>query len=307
MELRHLRYFLGVAETLNFSRAAEKLHVAQPSLSKQIRDLEHQVGAALFVRDRQRVELTAAGRVFREQARLVLEQAARAVQLAQRADRGEIGRLAVGFVGSVSYSFLPWVLRAFRERFPGVELDLRELDLPDQIASLRDGRIDAGFLRLPVQDENVAFEVIFREPFVLALPADHPLAGRQAVPLEQLADEAFILFPDRGGSGFRRQIVELCQRGGFLPHVVQEAAPMQNVIGLVGAGIGIAIVPESVQKIRVPEVEYRPFDRPLPQAEIALAWRKGDRNPVVGAFFEVARAVASQRSTPDVAHGSPPG
>src|SRR5690606_29888408 len=121
-------------------------------------------------------ELTAAGRVFREQARLVLEQAARAVQLAQRADRGEIGRLAVGFVGSVSYSFLPWVLRAFRERFPGVELDLRELDLPDQIASLRDGRIDAGFLRLPVQDENVAFEVIFREPFVLALPADHPLA-----------------------------------------------------------------------------------------------------------------------------------
>jgi DNA-binding transcriptional LysR family regulator len=296
VELRHLRYFLAVAETLNFSRAAERLHIAQPALSKQIRNLEEWLGAQLFERSRHRVALTLAGEVFREQAILVLEQANRAAQLARRVDRGEIGRLSIGFVGSASYSFLPWALRQFHQTFPDVELTLTEMDAPSQAAALRDGRIDVGFLRLPVTDNDIAFEAIFRERFMLALPADHGLADAEQVSFYDLATERFIMFPERGGSGFRMQITDICQSFGFLPIIAQEAAPMQNVIGLVGAGLGISIVPESVGKIQMPEVVYRPLQEDLPLATIALAWRKGDTSMAVTAFSDVARAVAHARS-----------
>lgn len=297
MELRHLRYFLAVAETLNFSRAAEKLHIAQPALSKQIRNLEELVGAQLFQRSKHQVSLTLAGEVFKQQAALVLEQAKRAAHLAQRVDRGEIGRLSIGFVGSASYSFLPWVLRQFHSKYPDVELTLGEMDAPTQTAALRDGRIDIGFLRLPVIDKDIAFEAIFHEKFIVALPADHRLARADRISVHELAEDRFIMFPERGGSGFRTQISDICQAFGFLPLIAQEAAPMQNVIGLVGAGLGISIVPESVQKIQMPEVVYRPLLEDLPMATIALAWRKGDASMGVKAFSEVAREIAHARST----------
>lgn len=297
MELRHLRYFLAVAETLNFSRAAEKLHIAQPALSKQIRNLEELLGAQLFLRSKHQVSLTLAGEVFRQQAALVLEQAKRAAHLAQRVESGEIGRLSIGFVGSASYSFLPWVLRQFHNKYPEVELTLGEMDAPTQAAALRDGRIDIGFLRLPVTDKTIAFEAIFHEKFVAALPADHRLAQASHISVYELSDERFIIFPERGGSGFRTQITDICQSFGFLPLIAQEAAPMQNVIGLVGAGLGISIIPESVQKIQMPEVVYRPLLENLPMATIALAWRKGDTSKGVKAFSEVAREIAHARST----------
>jgi DNA-binding transcriptional LysR family regulator len=297
VELRHLRYFLAVAETLNFSRAAERLHIAQPALSKQIRNLEEMIGARLFIRSKHQVELTRAGTAFQAQAVLVLEQANRAAHIAQRVDSGEIGRLSIGFVGSASYSFLPWTLRAFHQKYPDVELTLREMDAPMQAASLRDGRIDVGFLRLPVTDKDIAFEAIFQERFILALPTGHRLADQGPVSMYALAEERFIMFPERGGPGFRIQITDACQSFGFLPRIAQEAAPMQNVIGLVGAGLGISIVPESVQKIQMPEVVYRPLLEELPAATIALAWHKNDTSPGTRAFSDVARGVARARST----------
>lgn len=297
MELRHLRYFLSVAETLNFSRAAERLHIAQPALSKQIRNLEELIGAQLFTRSKRQVELTRAGEAFREQAILVLEQANRAEHLARRVDSGEVGRLSIGFVGSASYSFLPWVLRAFHQKYPDVELTLREMDGPSQAISLRDGRIDIGFLRLPVTDKDVAFETIFQERFILALPNGHHLAAKDLVSMYDLVEERFIMFPERGGSGFRTQITDACQSFGFLPRIAQEAAPMQNVIGLVGAGLGLSIVPESVQKIQMPEVVYKPLLEELPMASIALAWHKKDTFKTTRIFSDVAREVANARST----------
>ncbi|UHL64085.1 LysR family transcriptional regulator [Paralcaligenes sp. KSB-10] len=297
MELRHLRYFLSVAETLNFSRAAERLHIAQPALSKQIRNLEELIGAQLFTRSKHQVALTRAGEAFREQAILILEQTKRASHLARRVDSGEIGRLSIGFVGSASYSFLPWVLRAFHQQYPDVELTLREMDGPTQAISLRDGRIDIGFLRLPVTDKDIAFETIFQERFILALPSGHRLATQDLVSMYDLSEEQFIMFPERGGSGFRIQITDACQGFGFLPRIAQEAAPMQNVIGLVGAGLGISIVPESVQKIQMPEVVYRPLLEELPTAAIALAWHKKDTFNTIRIFSDVAREVARSRST----------
>lgn len=297
MELRHLRYFLSVAETLNFSRAAEHLHIAQPALSKQVRNLEELVGAKLFNRTKHHVTLTPAGVAFREQAILILEQARRAAHIARRVAGGEIGRLSIGFVGSASYSFLPWTLRAFHQRYPDVELALREMDAPTQIASIRDGSIDIGFLRLPVNDPHVTFETIFQERFIVALPAEHRLTDLNTVSMYDLVDEAFVMFPDRAGSGFRAQISEFCQSFGFLPCISQEAAPMQNVIGLVGAGLGISIVPESVTKIQMPEVVYRPISEMLPPASIALAWNKHDDSVVLSGFSDIARAVARERSS----------
>jgi DNA-binding transcriptional LysR family regulator len=292
MELRHLRYFIAVAEELHFGRAAQKLGIAQPPLSQQIRRLEEELEVMLFERTRRRVRLTHAGQAFLDEARRTVAQAAQAIKVARQADRGEVGRLAVGFVPTAIYHALPSVLLAFRKRFPQVELVLRELGATEQFHMLRDGRLQAGFVRSTVEDTLLIQETIFPEPLILALPATHPLAGSRRATLRKFAKDPFIIFPRALGAGFHDQIVGLCQRAGFSPRVVQEANEMQTIVSLVAAEIGIAVVPASIRTLHMPGVAYVEIQKPVAQTAMTVAWRRDDPSPVLQAFLDVIRRSA---------------
>jgi DNA-binding transcriptional LysR family regulator len=249
------------------------------------------------------VALTHAGAAFLDEARATLARAAQAADAARRADQGELGRLSVGYLAATAYTFLPLVLREYLRSFPGVKLELRELTLPQQLEALREGRVDVGLLRPPVRDAELAAETLLREPFVLALPARHPLTALRRVPVQRLAAEAFVMFPRQPGLVFHDLVMGFCLRHGFTPRIAQEANQTHTVIGLVSASIGVALVPESTQKIGLAGVAYRPLRERTPASETALAWRRLDVSPVVKAFRDVARSVAkhvnSGRSTPD--------
>ena len=288
MELRHLRYFVAVAEELHFGRAAARLHIAQPPLSQQILRLERELGVELLRRNRRSVQLTDAGRLLLEHAKPLLAQADHLERLLRQAAAGEVGRLAVGFVGSASYETLPRILRAFRDRYPNVELRLEELTTVGQVAALLAGRIDVGLVRPPVGDESLELTPLVEERLVAALPDSHRLARRRRVPVAALADEAFVLVPRRLGTGLYDDVLGVCREAGFSPHVVQEANEMQTIVSLVSAGIGVSLVPESVETFSPPRVAYRPLSGPNASLEIALAHRRSDRSPLVESFREVA-------------------
>lgn len=289
IELRHLRYFIAVAEELHFGRAAEKLHIAQPPLSQQIRQLENELGFQLFHRTKRSVELTEAGQVFLGECQKILRQLDQAVQMGRQVSRGAVGQLVVGFVSSAAYSVLPDALRSFRAAFPDVSLELHELTTDQQVHWLKDGRMDVGFVRPPVDDELFCMMPIFQEPLVVALPINHPLANHAQIPLKDLAAEAFILFPRPLAPGLYDQIISLCHQGGFSPRVVQEAIQMQTIISLVAAEIGIAIVPVSLHHLQRTGVVYKPLVETTPKAAIALIWRRSHPSPTVQRFLEVVK------------------
>lgn len=294
MELRHLFYFVAVAEELHFGRAAQRLHMAQPPLSQQIRSLEDELGVQLFQRTKRHVELTEAGQAFLSEARLTLAQAEHAIEVARRAGRGETGRLAVGFVGTTTYEVLPIIIRAFQQSYPDVELILHELTTAQQVQALHDKHIHIGLLRPPINDDMLAFETIHREPIGLVLPESHPLA--QQTPLASvaaLAQERFIMFPRHLGIGLYDQVISLCQDAGFSPQVRQEAVQMQTILALVAAGLGIALVPASARHLRNNGIVYRPLEDVHVYTELAMAWRKKDISPVAQAFRRLVPAALS--------------
>jgi len=295
MELRHLRYFVTVAEELHFSRAAARLHMAQPPLSQQIRRLEEEIGVTLFTRTRRRVELTAAGREFLREAQTLLELSHQAVRTAQRASRGEIGRLAIGFVASADLDVLPRVLRVWHRRFPQVEIVLHGLLPAPQIEALREGRIQVGFLRLPVDEAGVVVERIQREPLVAVLPARHRLAQRARVRLSDLAGEPMVLFPRELAPGYYDLYVGACRQAGFTPRVAHEALGIQTNLGLVAAGLGFTLLPSAIRNLRRSGVVYRPLAPPTPQTDMALAYLREQSSPVLKAFCEIAREVTKPR------------
>lgn len=291
MELRHLRYFVAVAEELHFGRAAARLHIAQPPLSRQIQLLERELGVSLFIRRHRRIELTTAGLVFLEGARRTLATAEIAGHDAQRAERGEIGRLALGFVGSATYAVLPALLRAFRMRYPEVELSLQAMTTQEQVAAFQQRRIQVGMLRPPVGERMLALRTVAREPLVVALPESHPLARHERVPLETLADEPLILYPRADGPGVHDAIVHLCRQAGFTPRIAQEAGEMQTIAGLVAGGIGVALVIAAIEHLHSWGVTYRPVDGDIPSWELALAWRHDEATTVVRVFLATAHEV----------------
>jgi DNA-binding transcriptional LysR family regulator len=294
MELRHLRYFVAVAEEMHFGRAANRVGIAQPPLSKQIQQLEEEIGVKLFKRTKRSVSLTHAGATFLNEARQTLELSERAVRSARRADRGEIGRLVVGFVGSATYSFLPYALRFFQNKFPHVELVLLELTSYQQLDALHRKAVDVGFVRKPIKDDALFIETLFQEPFIVALPSHHALASRTSVPLQMLALEGFVMFSRQRGTTFHDQVVSVCHQAGFSPNVVQEAVQIPTVLGLVSAGMGVTLVPSSVQKLRLAGVVYRNLTQVDRTTELALAYRRDDESPVLVAFLNVAREIAFQ-------------
>ena len=292
IELRQLRYFLAVADELHFGRAAERLGIAQPPLSQQIRKLERTLGVALFWRSKRRVELSEAGRVLADEARHVLAAADQAAIAAQRAGRGEAGNLRIGYTtGCTFIQTVVDLLRRYREEHPGVVLSLAEMHTTGQLDALSAGRIDLAFIRsrLPDPDQEFTSFEILQEPLIAALPLGHPAAGDEAVPLGRLALEPFVLFPRVVGTGVFDTIITACHEAGFTPRVVQEAPQFTSIIGLVSAGFGVALIPSALSRIRLDGVVYRPLLGTDAAAPVVLVRRRRDASAAVAAFVRAAR------------------
>ena len=299
MELRHLRYFVAVAEELHFGRAAERLHIAQPPLSRQIQDLERELGTPLFVRGSRGVELTAAGRAFLPEARLTIGQAERAQRTAQRAAQGETGRLRVGFVDAATHSgILPDVLAFFRMHLPSIGLSLFEMDPPQQADALRDGRIDLGIVQSPPSDAErwLRVESVFRDPLIAALPRGHRLVHRKRLSLGDLADESFVLFPRTVAPTLYDDILARCRSARFSPSIVQEAIGWHTVVSLVSAGVGIAIVPRSLGAQRQPGVVFRAVHDLNTDMELSAIWKRDERSPVRDRFLTALKTVGRAKA-----------
>lgn len=291
MELRQLRYFVAVAEELHFRRAAQRLHIAQPPLSQQIQKLERELGVELFRRTNRRVELTDAGRVFLEEARRTLTNAGHAVDAVRSAARGEVGWLRLGFVGSVSYDLLPRLLSEFRERYPGVQMELRQLTTEEQMEALEKGDIELGIARELEPANGLTIVPLLRERLFAALPAGHSLASREEVGLTELAEDSFITVPRREVPRLYDNFVYLCRAAGFDPKITQEALQYPTILGLVSAGLGVAIVPAVVQTFRKTGVAYLPLTDEAAVSNISFAYRSGRDSPVLSAFLEMAYEV----------------
>ena len=294
MELRQLRYFVAIAEEGNFSRAAQRLHVSQPPLSTQIKRLEDELGVRLLQRTNRGVSLTAAGSVFYEETRAVLARLEHARGKALRADRGDIGMLAVGFVSIADYGVLPPALQHFRASFPLVEVQLHELTTDAQIRELRATRLDLGIALAPVSEPDLEFERLLREELVLAAPSGHPAAkGSGAVDLRALAKESFIIPPRDIGPGLYDLIISHCHAAGFAPRITQHARQMQTVVGLVSSGMGFALVPSSVRNLKRTGVLYRPLRGKAAWVEIGTLRRRDAQSTVRDHFADALRRAAS--------------
>jgi len=290
MTFLRLRYFIAVAEELHFGRAAKRLAVTQPSLSRQITLLEEEVGVPLLVRDTRRVALTTAGREYLDHAREVLRGVSNAADSARRAERGESGRLSVAFYYIAGLGILPPMLREFKQRHPNISLELRELPSTTQVAEVLKGTIDVGIVHEPSRMKAVSVETIQREAMVAALPSTHRLARSSTLRLLDLRDESFVMFPRNEGSALHDRIMAACKSAGFSPKIVTGAKMIVTVIGLVAAGMGIAILPAVCAQIRHPHVVFRNVS-PAIEIQSGVIWN-GDTahlNPSIKAFIEVCR------------------
>jgi DNA-binding transcriptional LysR family regulator len=266
--------------------------MAQPPLSRQILRLEQELGVQLLQRTKRRVQLTEAGRAFLEEARVTLNQVDRAMAVAQRTARGEVGRLTIGFLGAATYSLLPALLKVFRSRYPGVEIELRELKTSELVRALRQRRVNGGLVRRPAHDDLLVVEPILKEALVVTLPEHHPLAGKPWVAFRELAEEAFLLPSRQLAPSFYEQLTDLSQQAGFSLRIGAEASQLQTILNLVAAGMGVSLVPESVMQMGGRGVVFKRMPEPAPIVEIAVAWRRDDSSEVLHAFLGVVRETA---------------
>ena len=294
IELRHLRYFLAVAETLHFGRAAEKLGMAQPPLSQQIRNLERYLGYPLFDRTTRGVRLTRVGQFFLERARTTLTKVADDVEMARRLGSGQEGALTVGFAGSIMFTGLPKAIRVYRRMHPNVELRLREGATEEQMPLLLDGSLDLAFLRDGEAREGISIETILHEPFVAVLPARHKLAGHTAISPGALKDEPFVLFDRRMGALAYDRTVACCEAEGFRPNFVQHAPQWPTVLRLVAAGLGVSLAPACVARITTPGVLFKRV-RSRHWTSIDIGMKAKLDNPAAEAFLAIVRRQFAKR------------
>jgi DNA-binding transcriptional LysR family regulator len=285
MELRPVRYFLAVAEELHFTRAAEKMHVAQPALSRQIRQLEEEIGAKLLERTNRRVELTPAGEVFRTRALIAVEQMNRAAADAGQAGRGEAGSLSIGFVSSAVWGVLPHLLRQIRRKTPNADIELRELEPAEQLRDIRERHLDFGMMHAVLDQADLTTVVIGRDPLIVALPEKHEAAKKTSVALKSLANETFLIPKRHASAGFHELVMAACKEAGFTPVRTQATRLLQTAVALVAGGIGIALVPASFRdNLKVRCVVYRPILGKTPLAELIAVWREDNKSPLLARF-----------------------
>jgi DNA-binding transcriptional LysR family regulator len=292
MELRHLKYFIAVAEELHFSRAASRLHIAQPALSKQIKQLEQECGFPLFYRTKQRVELLDAGQAFLDEARRILRQAEDAVESARRIHTGQSGRLVIVFSGSATLEVLPKILRKYRRLYPNVIVDISESGTTRGAELLLDSPLSVGLLRSPsfLNEESFCIQTILREPFVVAMPDSHPAAKQDSVRIKTLAEELFIGPPRQPGWDYSDAIFHILRDNGIEPRIAREATQGLAIMSLVAGGLGVALVPASFSNLRLPGVTYRPIKGRSQTTVLAMVWKRNSRASTVRAFLDVVRA-----------------
>lgn len=296
IELRHVRYFVAVAEELHFGRAAVRLQIAQQPLSAQIRRLENELGVVLFRRTTRRVELTEAGRVFLQKAQQTLQSAEEAVTAAREVQRGERGQLTLGYINTTLYNVLPGLVRAYREAFPNMDVTLRELCSPELDELVVQGKLDVGLVGTVFNPHELEQLPLWTEPFVVVLPTDHPLAALPEVPLAKLADEPFIQYDRMQKRQVYDTIVHFFHHAGIPLNIVQEASSEQALIGLAAAGIGLAVVSASVADARRTEVVYRRLTEPAVDVVFNLIWHRDTESPAVQSFVRLAHSHTVKRT-----------
>ncbi|RWQ69619.1 MAG: LysR family transcriptional regulator [Mesorhizobium sp.] len=289
MDHKLMQSLVAVAEELHFGRAAARLHISQPPLTKQIQQLEQVIGVRLLERTKRKVELTEAGRVFLEEARAVLHQTGQAVELARKAGRGETGHLSVGFIDAAIYSVVPAVVQRFTECYPEVALSLTDLRIPNQIKLVAERQLDIGFVHPPVVHNALQAESILVEPLIVALPETHWLASETEIALADLAQEALIQFPRSINPSLYDEIVGLCRSSGFSPRIVREATPKQTIIGLVSVGLGVSLLPACLENLQRSGVVYRPIRGRNLSIDTSIIYRREQPSPVLKAFLDIVR------------------
>lgn len=286
-----MRYFCAVAERLSFTEAARALHVSQSAVSGQVRDLEAEIGVPLLVRNQHAVSLTPQGALFAEDAREILAKADQAVVRALRAAKGQVGSLSVGLCGPATSAFLPRLIREFRNRFPGVSVSLREVSPAAQLEALETGQLTVGFTRgVPrVKRDRLQSSLLYREPLLVVLAKDHPLAGKGPVAMQDLAAERFVLYHREGAPQLFDLIVSMCRKAKFSPEIVNAPEQMQTVVTLVEAGEGVAIVPACLWMLRTEGVQLEGLTPESPLTDVVIAWRAQGEEPVRQAFLDLVR------------------
>ena len=289
MELRHLKYFVAVADTLNFRRAAERVHIEQSPLSQQIRNLERELGLELFVRTKRRVVLTHAGRIFLADARAILAHATESKERARRAARGALGALSIAYLTSMTNPFVDGVVRQYRTQYPGVVLSFNDMIPAAILNAVTERTADVGFLRGIFPHEGLVVEELASEPMIVILPEDHRLAKKERLRGSDLASEPFVMVPDEGAMGYNDIIRAFCREHGFIPRLQAEGNQMQSVIWLVHLGLGVSLIPASLKGLHRENIVYRELqDAPLATAK--LVYRRDNDSPVLRNFVEVVHA-----------------
>lgn len=294
MELRHLRYFQAVARELSFTRAAEQLHIAQPPLSRQIRELEEQLGVVLFERTTRSLKLTEAGRFLNEQSQLLTARLEEIVEATRRIAKGSKRWFGIGFVPSTLYGVMPRILRGMRELDTQVEVGLLEMTTLQQIAALKARRIDIGFGRILIEDAGITRKIIASEPLWAALPAEHRLLAKASLAVEDIANEDFILYPARPRPSYADQVLGLFREAGVTIQVVQEANELQTAVGLVASGVGITLVPESVKRLHRDDVAYRPLKARSFASPVIMSYRYDDDSPYLKNMIALVSSLTQQ-------------
>lgn len=293
MELRHLRYFRAVAEELHFGRAARRLHIAQPPLSQQIRQLEAELGVELLVRSTRRVELTPAGNDYLRRVIEILDAVDDAGRHAARIADGTRGHLVIGCVGSATYSVLPRLVRTLGDELPDVDVDIRgEMLAPAQIVKLRSGRLDLGVLRTPTSHDDLTVETLRSDRLIAALPDGHRLANAATVDIGTLSNDDFVVHAGQGASVMYDRVVALCARAGFVPRIRHEIAETSTLVTFVAAGLGVAIVPEPTSALDIAGVRYVPLIDDI-RLDLSVAYLTAARSPVIDRVLTVLRATAA--------------
>jgi len=294
MELRHLRYFLAVAEDLNFTKAAAKLHLAQPSLTRQIHNLEQEIGVQLLDRSRNRVALTEEGRSFLADARRILALATESVLAVQRLSRGETGQLNIAYLSNFDFELLPETLGAFRQTFPHIALNLFDMTPAEQFRALEARKIDLGFvgLRPPATAGNLQWESIARHRTVVVLPVKHLLAGKRQIGLGELETMFFVGMSEKTHPGFRDWLNGTCQQSGFTPRVLQDAELEQGLMTFVAEGLGVALAREHIKKLPHPVVAFRPLTPPV-RTDYCVAWNRNNDSRALQHYIEIVKRLAA--------------
>lgn len=295
MDLRRLKYFVAVAEELNILKAASRLNISQPPLTRQIKLLEDELDTQLFVRTPRGVELTDAGSILMEEARNILSLADIASERAYQAGQGKLGRIDIGIFGSAVFGMIPKILLAFRQTYPEVNIVLHSLNKGQQIEALRQRRLTIGFNRLLEAMPDISSEVVATEALFVALNRSNPLARKKEVRWIELAEHPMVLFPSGSRPSFIDWVIDLCRKEGFAPNVAQEVGDAVNGVALVASGFGVCIVPDSATNIKIPEVVYRPIaGDPSPQVDLSCLYRSQDESPILQKFLTIARSVCAQ-------------